>query len=63
MDHELYRNGDTGIPEVIRGEVILSLCKRCGRAECDLDEPCVTLQEQLEMLAGQNRLLKEASLS
>ena len=63
MNHDLYKNGDANIPEVIKdrnGEVALRLCKRCGRAECELDEPCLTQQEQLEALAEQIRLLKEA---
>lgn len=43
--HVLYRNGDEDAPQCIRdsnGEVVLSMCRRCGRAESELDEPCWT---------------------
>lgn len=43
MEHELYTNEDTDRPEIIcdrNGDVVLSLCKHCGRAENQLHEPC-----------------------
>lgn len=41
--HDLYKTGDTEAPEVIKdgnGEVVLGLCKKCGRGEIELSEPC-----------------------
>ena len=41
--HVLYEDGDPDIPKDIldrNGQVVLGLCKVCGRAECELDEPC-----------------------
>lgn len=41
--HDYYKTGDIGAPDQIKdgnGEVVLSLCRRCGRAEAELDEPC-----------------------
>lgn len=46
--HDLYKPGDLGIPDNIRdrnGDITLGLCKRCGRAEIDLDKPCLTMDE------------------
>lgn len=43
MAHDLYKTGDVGAPDQIKdrnGEVVLGLCKRCGRAEIELSEPC-----------------------
>lgn len=43
FNHDLYKTGDEGAPDVIKdrnGEVVLGLCKKCGRAEIELDEPC-----------------------
>lgn len=42
-DHNLYREGDPGAPDSIKdrnGEIVLGLCKRCGRGEAELTEPC-----------------------
>lgn len=41
--HELYKTGDADAPHCIKdrnGEVVLYLCKRCGRGEVELIEPC-----------------------
>lgn len=41
--HQLYRTGDTDAPEAIKdrnGEVALDCCRKCGRGESDLTEPC-----------------------
>lgn len=41
--HDIFKDGDAGIPDCVKdrnGQVVLGLCKRCGRAECELDEPC-----------------------
>jgi hypothetical protein len=49
MNHDLYKDGDTGIPEQItdrNGQVELALCKRCGKAEIELSGPCVTEREK-----------------
>jgi hypothetical protein len=43
MEHELYTDADADRPGVIcdwNGQVVLGLCRRCGRAEAQLDEPC-----------------------
>lgn len=42
-DHNLYTDADKDAPEQIKdgnGEVVLGLCKVCGRAEIELEEPC-----------------------
>lgn len=47
--HDLYKDGDADIPSAIcdrNGRVDLGLCKRCGRAEIELEEPCVPKPEQ-----------------
>lgn len=41
--HTLWKTGEEGVPSVIcdsNGEVVLGLCKVCGRGECELVEPC-----------------------
>lgn len=41
--HDLYKDGDEDIPDVIcdsNGQVVLGLCKVCNRAEVDLEQPC-----------------------
>ena len=43
MKHDLYRDGDADAPPQIRdrnGSVVLSLCKRCGMAEAELQSEC-----------------------
>lgn len=43
-EHILYKDGDKNIPTSIKdrnGEVVLDLCKVCGRGEAELAEPCV----------------------
>lgn len=47
-EHVLYKRGDAGVPDVIKdqnGDIVLGLCKVCGRAEIELDEPCTTNPE------------------
>ena len=44
-EHELYKTGDSDAPEQIKdrnGEVVLNLCRRCGRGEVELSGPCDT---------------------
>lgn len=44
VKHDLYKNGDKGAPEQIldrNGDVVLDCCKRCGKAEIELSEPCI----------------------
>ena len=38
--HVLYKTGDADAPNsIVRdGEVVLDLCRLCGKAECELDE-------------------------
>ena len=43
MEHILYKTEDADAPDVIRdanGEVVLGLCRICGKAEVELAEPC-----------------------
>lgn len=38
--HDLYETGDSDAPEAIKdrnGEVVLNMCRRCGKAEVELD--------------------------
>jgi hypothetical protein len=45
MQHELYTDQDIDRPESIcdqNGDVVLALCKRCGKAEVDLNQPCIS---------------------
>ncbi len=42
--HQLYTNGDPHAPDSIKdhnGQVVLGLCKVCGKGEVDLSGPCV----------------------
>lgn len=42
--HDLYQTGDDDAPDAIKdrnGEVVLGLCRRCGKGESLLIEPCV----------------------
>jgi hypothetical protein len=41
--HVLYETGDKDAPDCIKdrnGEVVLGLCRICGRGEIELEEPC-----------------------
>ena len=43
ITHSLFETGDTDCPEQAKdrnGEVVLGVCKNCGRIEVDLAEPC-----------------------
>lgn len=45
--HDLYKDGDPDAPDSIKdrnGEVVLGLCKACGRGEIELSEPCAPRQ-------------------
>lgn len=45
--HDLYTDNDSNIPASIcdrNGQVALGMCKRCGRAEIELSEPCTALR-------------------
>jgi hypothetical protein len=47
--HELYETGDPEAPDIIKdrnGEVVLGLCKSCGRGEIELSEPCTPRVKQ-----------------
>ena len=42
--HDLYKTGDLDAPDSIKdsnGEVALGLCRKCGRGEVELEEPCI----------------------
>ena len=50
--HDLYTDNDSNIPASIcdrNGQVALGLCKRCGRAEIELSEPCTALRFNAEI--------------
>lgn len=41
--HDLYKTGDRDAPESVKdgnGEVVLGLCRRCGKGEAELSGPC-----------------------
>lgn len=43
-EHELYKTGDADAPDAIKdrnGEVALNCCRKCGRGESDLTQPCI----------------------
>ncbi|KAK1548903.1 hypothetical protein Q3G72_003266 [Acer saccharum] len=43
--HDLYTDADKDIPAAIcdmHGSVVLGQCKRCGKGECELVEPCAS---------------------
>lgn len=46
-EHDLYKTGDPDAPDSIKdsnGEVALGLCRRCKRAERELEEPCIYIK-------------------
>lgn len=46
MKHQLYSNQDLDAPDFIKdrnGDVVLALCKICGRGEHDLEKGCIKL--------------------
>jgi hypothetical protein len=48
QSHELYTNADTDKPEAIldrNGEVVIGLCKRCGKGESELSGQCAQQAE------------------
>ncbi len=59
--HDLYKTGDADAPEVIKdrnGEVVLDLCRRCGRGEIELSEPCTARAPSLSGEGEAIRLLE-----
>lgn len=49
QQHELYMTGDADAPDNIKdrnGWVALRMCRKCGKAEIDLDEPCEPREQQ-----------------
>ena len=58
--HLIYQNGDADAPASIRdsnGEVVLALCRRCGRGEAELAEPCVARDPLPEVTAGMEAIM------
>jgi methyl-accepting chemotaxis protein len=50
FEHDLYRWGDPDAPSSIKdgnGDIVLALCRRCGRGEAELEEPCNILSKDL----------------
>lgn len=42
--HELYKDGDDDAPGCVKdgnGAIVLGMCRKCGKAESQLDMPCV----------------------
>lgn len=54
MKHVLFETGDADAPEIIKdrnGEVVLGLCKICGKGEAELEQPCVvSVPDRLQAL-------------
>ena len=53
-EHDLYTDADKDKPNAIcdrNGQVALAMCKKCGKAEIELDEPCVKPQPEQEPVA------------
>lgn len=49
MKHNLYTKEDKDVPECIKdrnGDVVLTLCKTCGKGEAELVEPCIKVFEE-----------------
>lgn len=49
IKHKLYKQGDNDAPEYIKdrnAQIVLNLCKRCGKYEDQLKEPCMTFLEK-----------------
>lgn len=47
--HRLYEKGDAGVPAVIEdrnGDIVLGLCKDCGKGECELTDPCTVARDE-----------------
>lgn len=56
--HDVYTNADPDRPAVIcdkNGEVVLDLCKRCGKAEVELSGACIGAQAQPVAAQAWNR--------
>lgn len=54
ITHSLFETGDADCPEQAKdrnGEVVLGVCKNCGRIEVDLAEPC-DHREEITRLKG-----------
>lgn len=54
--HDLYTDADKDRPEQIcdsNGQVVLALCKRCGKGECELDELCAKTPPAVELKKGE----------
>lgn len=55
VGHVLYKTGDKGAPDQIKdrnGEVVLAMCKICGKAEIELDQPCQPNGDQIDKSPG-----------
>jgi len=49
MKHVLYQKGDKNIPSQlldVNGDVVLSMCKICGKAESELSQECKSDREK-----------------
>ena len=43
--HQLYKHGDKDVPDAIKdrnGDIVLDLCKVCGKGEVELNRSCVS---------------------
>jgi len=64
--HDLYTDADKDRPAVIcdrNGSVTLSLCKRCGKGEAQLDGPCQPAQAEAPIPEPLLRAIREAGLT
>lgn len=64
--HVLWETGEAGVPSAIldrNGEVVLGLCKICGKGECELVDPCKPHPAPIpEVEAKYNELLMTVSM-
>lgn len=63
--HDLYKTGDDDAPAAVQdrhGGVVLGQCRRCGKAECELTEPCTRQPLSVDLLSNERLGVVYASL-
>jgi len=65
MPHDLWKDGDVGIPACVldrNGQVVLGLCKICGQGEYDLAGDCINdFQEGQWWLVELDAMVKDGT--
>lgn len=59
-EHLLYRAGERDAPSSIlddNGEIVLGLCRRCGKGESELSGPCLPSRERAAFVADVRKYL------